>query len=1291
MLLEKLCVPLRSGLLRPCRAFSQPPHLALHLLLSAHTPDLRSLRRHHGLLVAAGHSANPFFAAKLISLYAVFRRPDAALRVFAAAVPSNPRDTFLWNSAIKSHFSGGDFRLALSLYGQMLSSGAPPNEFTVPMAVSAAAELLDLDTGSCIHGSATKFGLLPGNSVGVGSSLVYMYSKCGEVAEGFRVFDEMTMRDVVAWTALIVGCVRNGQSELALATLKEMHQVADHGDERLNSRTVEAGVQACRSLVALREGKCLHGFILKAGMEDFDSLKSSLLSMYSKCECLNEAVLVFQALADRDVISWTAMVMVHMRKGHIIEGLELLRKMQDSGVETDGVLCSCILISFGDIGSVCGGKGFHGIILRRNYELSPSVVNALISMYCKFEMLHLARKVFNIMGQLDAESWNSMIFGCGKMGLDIECLDLFREMLFRGFDSDLNSLVTVTSSCSRLMALFLGRSVHCHTIKVALDRDISICNTLVGMYGQCGRLHLARRIFQQTSKDVITWNALIAAYARLGYSNAALSLFYQMLLGDVRPNSTTLITMLSVCSHVAAINLGKWIHDYVKQTTLEDDVSLSTALVDMYAKCGQLGVSREVFNSMPERDIVSWNVMISGYGIHGYAREAIDVFGEMEKMGVRPNDATFLAILSACSHSGMVTEGKELFDKMKIYSISPTLKHYACMVDLLGRSGHLSEAEAMVLKMPVKPDGGIWGALLGACKIHDDVAMGERVARKALESEPENDGYYILMSNIYSRAGRWKEVETPSHRPISAVHAAEPAKNPVKAKESPLVATRPGKWAVDSWTSKTALQLPEYPDKEELESVLRTIESFPPIVFAGEARHLEERLADAAVGKAFLLQGGDCAESFKEFNANNIRDTFRVLLQMGAVLMFGGQMPVVRVGRMAGQFAKPRSEPFEEKNGVKLPSYRGDNINGDAFEEKSRMPDPQRMIRAYCQSAATLNLLRAFATGGYAAMQRVTQWNLDFTEHSEQGDRYKELAHRVDEALGFMVAAGLTVDHPIMTTTDFWTSHECLLLPYEQALTREDSTSGLCYDCSAHFLWVGERTRQLDGAHVEFLRGVANPLGIKVSDKMDPAELVKLIEILNPQNKPGRITVIARMGAANMRVKLPHLIRAVRRAGQIVTWVSDPMHGNTIKAPCGLKTRPFDSILAEVRAFFDVHEQEGSHPGGVHLEMTGQNVTECIGGSRTVTFDDLGSRYHTHCDPRLNASQSLELAFIVAERLRKGRIASRPLKLQNQPSTLPSLATNLTNCNLYSDSYPSYWAGFVQSSQTGLGWDELSI
>ncbi|KAI5582491.1 hypothetical protein BDE02_07G089800 [Populus trichocarpa] len=470
-----------------------------------------------------------------------------------------------------------------------------------------------------------------------------------------------------------------------------------------------------------------------------------------------------------------------------------------------------------------------------------------------------------------------------------------------------------------------------------------------------------------------------------------------------------------------------------------------------------------------------------------------------------------------------------------------------------------------------------------------------------------------------------------SHLSISAV-AAEPTKNSVAVKEYAAPGT--GKWSLESWKTKKALQLPEYPDANELQSVLKTIEAFPPIVFAGEARSLEERLAEAAMGNAFLLQGGDCAESFKEFSAINIRDTFRIMLQMSVVLMFGGQMPIIKVGRMAGQFAKPRSDPFEDKDGVKL-------------------PNPQRLIRAYNQSAATLNLLRAFATGGYAAMQRVTQWNLDFAQHSEQGDRYQELAHRVDEALGFMAAAGLTVDHPIMTTTEFWTSHECLHLPYEQSLTRLDSTSGLYYDCSAHMLWCGERTRQLDGAHVEFLRGISNPIGIKVSNKMDPNELVKLIEILNSNNKPGRISIIVRMGAENMRVKLPHLIRAVRRAGQIVTWICDPIHGNTIKAPCGLKTRPFDAILHLLLALLPRERPRKifseyitfriiffcfCHPPSPNL---GDNIV--FVWSRTVTFDDLSSRYHTHCDPRLNASQSLELAFIIAERLRNRRVGTQRL------------------------------------------------
>ncbi|CAK9275072.1 unnamed protein product [Sphagnum jensenii] len=561
----------------------------------------------------------------------------------------------------------------------------------------------------------------------------------------------------------------------------------------------------------------------------------------------------------------------------------------------------------------------------------------------------------------------------------------------------------------------------------------------------------------------------------------------------------------------------------------------------------------------------------------------------------------------------------------------------------------------------------------------------QALCTRGLSSSSTSDNVQLVGSGIGSSSklavsSRTRRSAAPV---VRAVHAADPARMPPQstttgaagtrvqavkqleaAEAAPASAatenqtSRSEPWSPSSWRSKTALQQPTYPSAEDLQEVEKTLENFPPLVFAGEARTLEERLHDAALGKAFLLQGGDCAESFKEFDPNNIRDSFRVLLQMGVVLMFGGQMPVVKVGRMAGQFAKPRSADFEDVNGMRLPSYRGDNINGDAPTLDARVPDPNRMVRAYTQAAATLNLLRAFATGGYAAMQRVTQWNLDFVSKSEQGNRYRDLANHVDEALGFMSASGLTPDHSVMRTTEFYTSHECLLLPYEQSLTRKDSTTGLWYDCSAHMLWIGERTRQLDGAHIEFLRGVANPLGVKVSDKMDPADLVKLCEILNPENKPGRLTVIVRMGAEKLRQKLPFLIRAVRQAGCIVTWVSDPMHGNTIKAPSGIKTRPFNAILEEVKAFFDVHDQEGSHAGGVHLEMTGQNVTECVGGSREVTFEDLSTRYHTHCDPRLNASQSLELSFIIAERLRKRRSAGA---LQNlllssaTPTTSPLL------------------------------------
>jgi len=442
-------------------------------------------------------------------------------------------------------------------------------------------------------------------------------------------------------------------------------------------------------------------------------------------------------------------------------------------------------------------------------------------------------------------------------------------------------------------------------------------------------------------------------------------------------------------------------------------------------------------------------------------------------------------------------------------------------------------------------------------------------------------------------------------------------------------------WTPKSWRGLPILQVPDYRDQAKLDTAEKVLRAQPPLVFAGEARKLKAHLARVSEGKAFLLQGGDCAESFAEFSANNIRDTFKVLLQMAVVLTFAASCPVVKVGRMAGQFAKPRSEPTETQDGVALPSYRGDIVNNIEFLPESREPDPDRMVQAYNQAAATLNLLRAFAQGGFADLHQVHQWNLDFVDDSPQGEEYEELATRIGEALEFMEACGITSDAvPQMRETDFYTSHEALLLWYEEALTREDSLTGDWYDCSAHMLWIGDRTRQSDSAHVEFLRGVKNPIGVKCGPTSDPDELIRLIDILNPANEAGRLTLISRMGHKNVEKHLPNLIRAVEREGRKVVWSCDPMHGNTIKSASGYKTRPFDQILEEVRRVFDVHQAEGTYAGGVHFEMTGQDVTECIGGAQAISDDSLSQRYHTHCDPRLNASQALELAFLVADSLK---------------------------------------------------------
>ncbi|OCX62279.1 3-deoxy-7-phosphoheptulonate synthase [Thioclava sp. SK-1] len=450
-------------------------------------------------------------------------------------------------------------------------------------------------------------------------------------------------------------------------------------------------------------------------------------------------------------------------------------------------------------------------------------------------------------------------------------------------------------------------------------------------------------------------------------------------------------------------------------------------------------------------------------------------------------------------------------------------------------------------------------------------------------------------------------------------------------------------WKKSDWRAKPRVQMPDYPDAQALNGVEETLGRMPPLVFAGEARRLRSELAKAARGEAFLLQGGDCAESFAEFGADNIRDTFKVMLQMAIVLTWGAKVPVVKLGRMAGQFAKPRSAATETVNGVELPSYRGDIINGFDFTEGARVPDPARMLQAYTQAAASLNLLRAFSTGGYADIHRVHSWMAGFTDEPAAA-RYKKIAERIEDAMDFMTAAGVTSNtaHEL-SSVDFYTSHEALLLEYEEALCRTDTTTGLPVAGSGHMIWIGDRTRQPDGAHVEFCRGVQNPIGLKCGPSTTAEDLKVLMHKLNPANEAGRLTLIARFGAGKVADHLPRLIETVKSEGANVVWSCDPMHGNTIKSASGYKTRPFDSVLQEVREFFACHNEAGTIPGGVHFEMTGKDVTECTGGVRAVTDEDLSSRYHTACDPRLNASQALELAFLVAEELSNRRQAVKDI------------------------------------------------
>ncbi|KAI4306045.1 hypothetical protein L6164_029357 [Bauhinia variegata] len=729
-------------------------HLDRELIsLSRRVSTLQSLLQYHAVVLTTGNSNNVFIASKLISLYESVNDPTSSTKVFDSVCP---KDTFIWNSIVKCHYSNGKFSQAISFHDRMRASGVLPNQFSIPMVAAACAELMLLDHGKNIHGLTSKLGLFADNSA-VGSSFVSLYSRCGQMNDASLMFDEILVRDVVAWTALVIGYVQNDESEKGLKCLCEMHRVGEDG-EKPNFRTLEGGFQACGNLGALSEGKCLHGLVIKSGIGCSQVIQSSLLFMYCRCGTPHEAYQSFCEVINKDLLSWTSIISIYARSGFMTECIRLLWEMQENQIYPDGIVISCILSGFSNSMNLYEGKAFHGLIIRRHYVSDEMVHHALLFMYCKFGMLSLAERLFHG-SQQSRDCWNSMVFGYGKIGISLKCIELFREMQHLGIHSDSNSLISTMASCSQLGATNLERSVHCHVIKSSMDDNVSVANSLIGMYGKCGNISVASRIFDRMERDVISWNTLISSHVRVGNYGEAIDLFNQMVVEDQEPNTATLVAVLSACSHLASLEKGERVHHYLNRKGFKLNLPLGTALVDMYAKCGQLKRSRQLFNLLEEKDAICWNVMISGYGMNGNAELALELFQQMEISNVKPNELTFLALLSACAHSGLVEEGKYLFTRMQSYSVKPNLKHYTCMVDLLGRSGNLQEAEALVLSMPISPDGGLWGALLNACKIHNQTEMGIKIARYAIDSDPENDGYYIMLINMYSSIGRWEEAE----------------------------------------------------------------------------------------------------------------------------------------------------------------------------------------------------------------------------------------------------------------------------------------------------------------------------------------------------------------------------------------------------------------------------------------------------------------------------------------------------------------------------------------------------
>eukprot|EP01018_Ginkgo_biloba_P019689 Gb_04894 [translate_table: standard] len=713
--------------------------------------NIKRLKQLHAHMLISGFAQNKFLVSKLVSMYAMCCSMEYARLVFDKIDKPN---VFLWNVMIRGYATNGPYEKSITLYYQMQLEGIQPDKFTFPCVLKACASLSDLQEGEEIHDDIVGAGFE--SDVFVANSLVAMYAKCGSVELARHVFDKMSERNLVSWNAMLAGYAQNEYADEALAIFNQM-QLADVAPDAVTMLSV---LQACAHLGVLQQGKLIHDYIIQNGFDSDVCVGNSLVAMYAKCGSTEIARQLFNKMPKRNVVSWSAMIAGCAQNGHANEAFTLFHQMQLAGIIPNSVTMINVLQACAHLGALEQGIWIHGYIIRKGFESEVFVANSLIDMYAKCGSVEIARNVFDKMSKRNVVSWSSLLAGYAQSGYANEALALIQQMRLTDVKSNSVTMVSLVQSYTYLATPQQGKWVHGYIIKNGFEFDVFVVNSLIDMYSKCGSTEVAWHLFDRMSKkDVVSWNAMIVVYAQNGYAREALSLFNQMQLTDVKPDMATILSVLPACAHLAALQQGKWIHGYIIRSGFESYVSVGNSLIDMYAKCGSVQIARHFFDKMSERNVVSWNAMIAGYGMHGHGEDALRLFSQMQQMGMKANNVTFVCVLSACSHAGLVDEGRQYFYAMiQDYCVTPRMEHYACMVDLLGRAGCLDEARDFIEKMPLEPGANVWGALLSACRIHCNIELGEYVAKRLFVLEPENAGCYVLLSNIYAAAGRWDDV-----------------------------------------------------------------------------------------------------------------------------------------------------------------------------------------------------------------------------------------------------------------------------------------------------------------------------------------------------------------------------------------------------------------------------------------------------------------------------------------------------------------------------------------------------